>query len=108
MKSQLEKFTIDFSDPKYAGMPKSRVKKLAKKEYWERNKALYKKLKREEKKAKKAKDPKPQSPAPPVDENMNKPNKKTVIKMIREKQKTAPVIVIDVAFEDKSDEKVSL
>lgn len=108
MKRQLEKFKIDFNDPRYTGIPKSRIKKLAKQEYWERNKTAYKKLKKEQKKIKHAQDPKPQPNLAPQDpEDMNKPNRKEIMRQIRERQASAPVILIDIAFEDKSDEKVT-
>lgn len=106
----MEKFKIDYTDPRYQGLSKSKIKKMAKKEYWDKNKQAYRQFKKEKKKLKKkekAETVKTKEPEK-IEEvkDVNKINKREHIEQQREKQKSQSIVIIDSKFEETSTDKV--
>lgn len=97
MESIQNKLKIDWEDPKYEGLSKKSIKKAVKKEYFELNKKLWRKQKREQlKERKKVNEKKISEP---------KQNKKVLRLNARTKSKDAPIVVIDASFESLLEQK---
>lgn len=109
---------IDYSDPRFEGMSKKRIKKLLKSEKYEANKQVWKKSKRDQKKQRKqearlAKELEQKSEDKPegdekIEEIKKEPRlkKRDFRKLVAEKTSNAPIVIIDAAFEDELDPRV--
>jgi hypothetical protein len=109
---------IDYSDPRFEGMSKKKIKKLLKTEKYEANKQVWKKTKRDQKKqrrqeARLAKESEAQPEDKPEPEEKIEEGKKELKlkkrdfrKLVAEKTTNAPIVIVDAAFEDELDPRV--
>jgi len=109
---------IDYSDPRFEGMSRKKIKKLLKSEKYEANKHEWKKSKRDQKKQRKqvarlAKEAEQkiegkQEAKEKITEDKKEPRlkKRDFRKLVQEKTVGAPIVIVDAAFEDDLDPRV--